>query len=181
MRLGDLRPLFNKFGKVMTVRKKVFIDIEFTDFIDPHLISIGLVTEAGEEFYAEVPYPRAKCSEFVVDTVIPLLRNNPDDFCTLDALAPRLASWLEMVKEEGRDLEICFDYGTDWDLFVSAFRRHIPAYIRARNVVSNVDHALCCEWHESTGLPEHHALYDARALRHGYCDLPPVTSAKIIW
>jgi hypothetical protein len=33
---------------------KVFIDTEFTDFNDPHLISIGLVAESGEEFYAEV-------------------------------------------------------------------------------------------------------------------------------
>jgi hypothetical protein len=34
---------------------KVFIDTEFTDFIDPYLISIGLVAATGDEFYAEVP------------------------------------------------------------------------------------------------------------------------------
>lgn len=34
----------------------VFIDTEFTDFLDPQLISIGLVAESGEEFYAELPY-----------------------------------------------------------------------------------------------------------------------------
>jgi len=38
---------------------KIFIDTEFTDFIDPQLISIGLVSEFGEEFYAEVPYELA--------------------------------------------------------------------------------------------------------------------------
>jgi len=34
---------------------KVFIDTEFTDFLDPQLISIGLVAQSGEKFYAELP------------------------------------------------------------------------------------------------------------------------------
>lgn len=34
----------------------IFIDTEFTQFNDPELISIGLVTEdASHEFYAELP------------------------------------------------------------------------------------------------------------------------------
>ena len=41
---------------------KIFIDTEFTDFIDIHLISIGMVAQSGEEFYAEVPYPHGSCN-----------------------------------------------------------------------------------------------------------------------
>lgn len=33
---------------------KIFIDTEFTDFVDLKLISIRMVAETGEEFYAEV-------------------------------------------------------------------------------------------------------------------------------
>ncbi|MDR6397475.1 hypothetical protein [Herbaspirillum seropedicae] len=50
----------------------VFIDTEFTDFLDPQLISIGLITESGEEFYAELPYDIKACSAFVKEAV-PLL------------------------------------------------------------------------------------------------------------
>jgi hypothetical protein len=38
-----------------TMSFNVFIDTEFTDFLDPQLISIGLVAQSGEEFYAELP------------------------------------------------------------------------------------------------------------------------------
>jgi len=31
---------------------KIFIDTEFTNLIAPQLVSIGLVAESGEEFYA---------------------------------------------------------------------------------------------------------------------------------
>lgn len=32
----------------------VFIDTDFTDFLDPQLISIGLGAHSGDEFYAEL-------------------------------------------------------------------------------------------------------------------------------
>lgn len=60
---------------------KIFIDTEFTDFIDIHLISMGLVSEGGEEFYAEVPYPDVACSPFVREVVIPLLGTIPHSSC----------------------------------------------------------------------------------------------------
>ena len=40
----------------------VFIDTEFTNFHNPKLISIGLASETGETFYAEIPYPGAEGS-----------------------------------------------------------------------------------------------------------------------
>lgn len=51
----------------------IFIDTEFTDFIDPQLISMGLVAASGEEFYVEAPYFKPSCSTFVKEVVIPLL------------------------------------------------------------------------------------------------------------
>ena len=56
----------------------IFIDTEFTDFADTELISIGLITDSGEhEFYAELPVNRRKCSDFVIETVLPQLGNAP--------------------------------------------------------------------------------------------------------
>jgi hypothetical protein len=35
---------------------KVFLNTELTNFNSPYLISIGMVAESGEGFYAEVPF-----------------------------------------------------------------------------------------------------------------------------
>ena len=76
---------------------KIFIDTEFTDFFDAHLISIGLAAASGEEFYAEVPYPTSSCSEFVRDVVVPMLGRTPHANCTKDDLRGRLLTWLSLV------------------------------------------------------------------------------------
>ncbi|WP_434717222.1 hypothetical protein P5X00_39880 (plasmid) [Paraburkholderia sp. A2RO-4L] len=56
---------------------RVYVDTEFTQFIDCDLISIGLVADDGREFYGErADYDRASCSEFVRGD----LRRNPRKF-----------------------------------------------------------------------------------------------------
>mgnify|MGYP003705540817 CR=1 FL=1 len=57
----------------------IFLDTEFTDFIDTELISIGLVDENGREFYAEsTQYRQEACSDFVRQVVVPLLGQHKD-------------------------------------------------------------------------------------------------------
>lgn len=55
---------------------KIFLDTEFTHLgQDADLISIGLVSECGNTFYAEVKeVNKVKCSQFVLDNVLPNLR-----------------------------------------------------------------------------------------------------------
>lgn len=77
---------------------KVFLDTEFTDFTHPHLISIGMVAGYGEEFYAKIPYPHSECSDFVRETVVPLLGRFPEALCTKMELSIRLRTWLERVR-----------------------------------------------------------------------------------
>jgi len=61
----------------------VFLDTEFTDFVRPDLISLALVSEDGREFYAErTDYYTTRCSDFVKETVLPLLGRVPDAACT---------------------------------------------------------------------------------------------------
>ncbi|MFZ6780437.1 hypothetical protein ACO0LD_26705 [Undibacterium sp. Ji83W] len=143
--------------------KRIFIDTEFTDFLDLHLISIGLVSDAGEEFYAEVPYPDASCSAFVREAVIPLLGRIPGAAMTRDSLCQQLLVWLTAIRPDSENIEICYDYQTDWDLFIDALDYQVPAWCCPRLVASDINEVLKYEFYKKHGLPQHHAIYDARA------------------
>ena len=147
----------------MSTHKKIFIDTEYTNFVNIHLISIGLVADSGEQFYAEVPYPANECSEFVRDVVIPLLGQEPNAAYAIDTLYYALMSWLKIVKSSNQDIEICYDSETDWILFEDAMGRHIPGWAHPRLVADQINELLRHEWHQKNGKPEHHALYDAQA------------------
>lgn len=147
---------------------KVFVDTEFTDFIDTHLISIGMAAESGEEFYAEVPYPERACSAFVREAVLPLLGRLPNSSYSVDELRIKIVEWLEIIRLEGEEVEICFDYQTDWDLFCDALDYRLPPWCRPRLVSVNINELLRYEFHMKHNLPEHHALYDALANRYAF-------------
>lgn len=75
----------------------VFIDTEFTglDQAKPDLISIGLVDEAGCEFYAELPpsHYAVQCNEWVHVNVLPHLWG--DEYVqSIPGLRDRLTTWL---------------------------------------------------------------------------------------
>jgi len=76
---------------------KLFIDTEFTDLTPNNkLISIALVDENEEFFYAELTdtYELADCSEFVKNTVLPLLRGGEYQMSSYDC-ALGLGKWIE--------------------------------------------------------------------------------------
>jgi hypothetical protein len=87
---------------------RLFVDTEFTDFINCDLISIALAADDGREFYGErSDYDDASCTAFVREAVI----------AQLASIRPELLAWLAQFDgEQGRML--CFDYAGDWDLFV---------------------------------------------------------------
>ena len=151
----------------------VFLDTEFTNFIDTDLISIGMVAQTGEEFYAEVPYPDAACSPFVREVVVPLLDREPLSFCSKPELGRRMLNWLNIVRPRSdSDICICYDYETDWCLFADAFDDQIlsrmPRWIQHANVNRNVNAMMQWDFYKQHHLREHHALNDAGALRHAY-------------
>lgn len=155
---------------------KIFIDTEFTDFIDCHLISLGLAAETGEDFYAEVPYPDKACSEFVREAVIPLLGRIPHARCAFDELRLKTLNWLDIVREKDEAVEVCFDYQGDWDLFIDALDYRVPNWCSPRLVDRNINELLLYTFHKKYGLPEHHALYDAQANRYAFRERPNVAS-----
>ena len=95
----------------------IFLDTEFTDFNDPDLISIGLVDEAGREFYAEsTEYRQEACSDFVRQVVIPLLGEPKNRVVgNYFEIAKQLNEWLKQYTDE---ITIAIDYLGDWQLLV---------------------------------------------------------------
>jgi hypothetical protein len=162
---------------------KVFMDTEFTDLRIPKLISIGLVSEDGERsFYAELPgnYENAVCSDFVIDTVLPLLDaptltgkiNYRTVYAkmTMDECRQHLDSWFACIQEPTRIytdaphydfalLKAIFN-GYPWPALVDTYP-HLPALGE-------------CEWMQFDSMTDrifanqpfrrHHALDDAQAM-----------------
>ncbi len=168
--------VFNQYNvpytfQLMSAHMKVFIDTEFTDFIDCHLISLGMVTERDEEFYAEVPYPDKACSAFVREVVLKLIQlvKYPDAKCEKDELRSRILDWLKLVRRGNEVLEICYDYQTDWDLFADALDGDIPSFIKPRLVNSEISDLLFEQFFEhNRDHYQHHALHDAKANAYAF-------------
>ncbi|MGR2682416.1 hypothetical protein [Chromobacterium haemolyticum] len=153
----------------------VFVDTEFTDFIQIDLISIGLVAEDGREFYAERnDYRREDYNNFVVSGVLPLLQRTPSAPCSAEQLTCRLREWFEAL---GEPVTLVFDYFADWELLADALlgdvHQSLPTNIGEKWLLPQeivgapiFQRALMATY--SSDWPPHHALLDARALRVGY-------------
>lgn len=112
---------------------KVFIDSEFTSLTQrAQLISLGLVAESGETFYAEfTDFEEGRASDFVRDHVIPLLNFREKDvqFIRKEKQHWELKGDREFVTRHLRaylaqfEKIVCWlDYGAyDWVLFCELF------------------------------------------------------------
>jgi hypothetical protein len=149
----------------------VFLDTEFTDFINTELISIGLSAETGQEFYAEVPYRPQICSDFVHSIVIPLLGQIPGALTTKQKLNNELRLWLHDIRPKDHEddrIFICFDYHADWELFIDSLNYVVPPFVTAWNIQPRLNPVKLIEYRMTSGEPHHHALSDARANKYAY-------------
>jgi hypothetical protein len=105
-----------------------------------------------------------------LETVVPLLGKIPNAECSFDELYQRIIDWLTSIRENAEAIEICFDYQTDWDLFINALNYQVPKWCKGRLVNSEIDEQRISDFHASTNLPEHHALYDAMGNRYAFQD-----------
>lgn len=146
----------------------LFIDTEFTDFRNPQLISIALVSECGtQEFYAESPYDLARCNSFVVETVLPLLGNPPGALYQPAELRQRLKAWLMQFEGRG-EVAVCYDFGGDWEFLRAVLQDDLPAWIVPRNIFKYLDKAKMDAYFADKPNLAHHALHDARGNRHAF-------------
>ena len=149
---------------------KIFLDTEYTDFgVNRQLISIGMVADSDEEFYMEFPFDYKLCNEFVIDNVLPLLNKEQltEPYKEGNARSSIL-NWFSIVRRKEETIEVCSDSQSDWDLLIKALEYNVPQYIVHTNIEENLVYNRMFEFWEETKLPEHHALYDAKANRAGF-------------
>lgn len=132
------------------------------------MISIGLVSDDGRQFYGERnDFDSALCSEFVKSTVLPLLGKKQAAVYSKSELSLALSEWLQQFKEHGPVL--CFDFAGDVDSLRGLLNDVMPAWLETRNVQHQIDQQKF-EWYIETFFDgrQHHALYDALANKFSY-------------
>jgi hypothetical protein len=161
----------------------VFLDCEYTDPVDIDLISIALVSEDGQEFYAErSDYRREACSEFVHAAVLPLLDAPADHVLTREQLAVQLSAWLTALP---CDVAICADDRTDYELLHDAVDGNLPAHVTVLDgetwtlAMSATFGEAVARYHAQPGCPWHHALHDARAFLAGWKAMQSEQKSKV--
>ena len=154
--------------------KLLFIDAEFTDFDYPQLISIALVEESGESFYAELSdgWCPESCSDFVSKKVLPQLTGG-DFFQERNYARRRLADWLQQFACPVRVVSDAPGY--DWVLMMdllgdAAPKNLFPAPLSLYTdcfpeLVPLLQEARAKAFVLAT---PHHALNDAEALREAW-------------
>lgn len=171
----------------------MYLDVEFTSFESPVLLSLAMVTADGEEFYHELDLSLAEnatelvgCSDFVLDTVLPQWGRVP--ICSgKTEMSRRTVAWLWSHLRKGwkRDhplssppLQIVFDHRMDYDLLMRLVIDSGEWYPVLSELLQPLDAsellgrfgpglAYDSAFHALArrGLERHHALSDALALR----------------
>jgi len=143
---------------------RLYVDTEFTDFIECDLISIALVADDGREFYGErSDYDDASCSAFAREAVLPQLGQYPGCLFTRDGLRTAVLAWLDQFAGEP-ELFFCMDYAGDWDLLIDLVG-DVPAGWHGLLIGPLIDSDRL-EMYFAENRGRHHALVDARAQRH---------------
>ena len=153
---------------------RVYLDTEFTQVTQPELISIGLAADDGREFYAVMKsFPLQQCSAFVREVVLPIIEHWPNATLDRRELRQSLRQWLN---ESAEPLEIVCDFAIDAELLGELIDSDSDSALRTFSIASiTVLSTAQCEqiaaavdryFTEPRQWPRHHALEDARALRH---------------
>lgn len=176
------------------MKNKIFFDTEFTGLHQrTTLVSIGLIAESGETFYAELTdYDETQIDKWLLENVIDklLLTHNPEGYWGgydsmnvrggTELVQTKLRDWLNQFDK----IEIwsdCLSY--DWVLFCQIFGHafnipknvyYIPFDISTLMKVSGVDPDINREQfaygevlHEMREQ-KHNALWDAKVIKRCY-------------
>ncbi|ABR91865.1 Hypothetical protein mma_3038 [Janthinobacterium sp. Marseille] len=153
----------------------IFLDTEFTglDQRKPDLISIGLVDETGQEFYAELPevHWTVQCNEWVHFNVLPHLHGS-DDYVQNEALiSESLVAWIENISDKAIIVTDCIDADfTQLKRLLQKWPNNLdvrPIQFTAWSMGEDKQPTLqtLMNNYYGPGRPRHHALHDAHALR----------------
>lgn len=115
---------------------RVFIDTEFTDFINCDLISLGAIASTGEEFYAEnSEYYKNMASHWVRANIIPTLNFDKFGMRRLE-LSARFWSWL--IELPADEIIITSDHGIDIDILKELFQNDSHPKIISFEVIPQI-------------------------------------------
>lgn len=149
----------------------VFLDTEFTDFIDCELISIGMVSEDGKHvLYLEVQdFDRSKCNAFVQSAVWSHLGRIDEAVVHKADLPSRLRDWFATLP---RSVKIACDSQHDRDLLADVldgqWPNNLTGWFDLRPLIdTGVFDRTVAQYH-TKDRPWHHALYDALSHRAGW-------------
>lgn len=167
---------------------KVFFDSEFTGLHQSTtLISIGLIAESGETFYAELTdYDRTQVNDWILENVINKLVLMPYDVkqskkkMTASGDKAQVANWIREWMSQFEQVEIwsdCLSY--DWVLFCQLFGHafnipknvyYIPFDICTLFKIKGINPDINRE--EFAGIQsrdqKHNALWDAEVIKECY-------------
>ncbi|MBN9096340.1 hypothetical protein EIL82_23655 [Pandoraea apista] len=150
-------------------RTRYFIDTEFTDFKADacQLISIAIVSENGDEFYAEcTDFDLSLCNSFVCETVLPQLGQISGRSMPTSNVRDELVAWLCAVPLKPRPV-LSYDSDCDYQLVTHLLRGSLPQGWRHENVYLKINSERLIQYVTEHG-GEHHALFDARANAYAF-------------
>ncbi len=179
-------------------KTKIFFDTEFTGLHqNTTLISIGLIAETGQTFYAELTdYDKSQIDEWLQTNVIENLLLSPQDNCANNnewklladskSVKEALTVWLSQFES----VEIwsdCLSY--DWVLFNQIFGHafnipknvyYIPFDICTLFKLQGIDPDVNREDFADykTNSRKHNALHDARVIRECFVKLQGVRQSN---
>jgi hypothetical protein len=153
----------------------VFLDTEFTDFIQCEMISIGMVSTGGHEFYFEITdYDPKLCSDFVRFGIVPMLGKEGVRQGTKEECAEAVRQYFASLPYE--KFVVVVDYYQDLALLADLLDNDYgPKYQGSAYLQSLFEHheadracLLATEGYFAEGGIRHHALDDAKANRAGW-------------
>ena len=160
---------------------KVFFDTEFTGLHQKTtLISIGLVSEDGQEFYAEfTDYDQSQVDEWIQTNVIDKLSILPRLVSFVSGDKAKVRHYLEKWLLQWPSIEIWSDcYAYDWVLFCELFGGafgipknvyYIPFDLSTLFKLKGIDPDINREEYSGmSGGNKHNALWDAKVIKACY-------------
>lgn len=148
----------------------IFLDTEFTDFIDCELISIAMVTVDGaQRFYLEVEdFRREACNAFVQAAVWVHLGKLQDAGTPKAEVEPRIQSWLAQFDEVILACDSQFDLDLLADVLDGNWPGNVTGHLDLRAAMRSAAFQVAAAKAHTSDHPWHHALYDAEAHRQGW-------------
>lgn len=146
----------------------VFFDTEFTDFAeDAKLISIGLISEDGQTYYAELTdtYEQEDCSEFVLEHILPKL-DGGDAYITIRELPIYVHAFIQSFNEPVTLVTDSVPWDWYWIQFL--FRDTWPHNLKRQPIDIGL---LTDDTDQEPEENQHHALKDAQAMRDMFAQL----------